>query len=140
MPRKKSTSQASSPAPVSNITYFSPADAEWVGFINIRLSDNQKLEFAAWWEKNDHLVGDAIEELLALGMKVAVSFDFQHDVFIVSVTGNLLIENPPSRASSTSRASSLREAYALVVFKHYVVAKGNYGNFRPKDSSFLSWG
>ncbi len=140
MARKSKTTSSPSNQPTDNIPYACTDKSDWAGFINIRLSDQQKLEFSAWWEKNQEAVFGALEELLSEGMKVSSSFDFQHGCFIVSLTGNLLLENPPSRATATSRAPSHVEAQALAVYKHFVVARGNYGNFRPKDSSFLTWG
>lgn len=140
MARKSKTSSPVKTPAVANIPYFSDTNSEWAGFINIRLSDDQKLEFGEWWTKNAAHVNDALEELLSQGMKLTTSFDFEHDCYIVSFTGNLLLEVPASRCSATSRAPSLAEAYALSVFKHYVVSKGNYGNFRPKTGTFMTWG
>ena len=117
-----------------------PDKAEWGGFINIRLSDDQKEDFFKWYEENPVGAGAMLDDLLALGAKVTLAFDARNECFIVSVTGALLADSPGVRFVSTSRASTMTEVVALTVWKHFLLVRGDYGNYRPRDNNFMSWG
>lgn len=140
MPAKKKTTVSVPPVRPSNQPYYLPSDAAWGGFINIRLDDNQKAEFLAWYEKNYEVVFPNLIDLLGSGIKATFSFDAEHDCFICAIQGALVGEAGNDRFVSTSRASSLVEVVALTVWKHTVLARGDYGNYRPKSGSFMSWG
>lgn len=140
MPRK-----AKSPAPpkepaIDRQPYLLDNDAPWGGFINIRLTDEQKDEFSSWYEENSEHVGSYFEEIIGAGIKASFSYDAEHECCVLAVTGALVSTTPGSRFCSTSRAATLADVTALTVWKHLVMARGDYGNYRPKDGSFMSWG
>ena len=114
--------------------------AKWGGFINIRLSDEQKAGFFAWCEKNPTVGGQLLDDMLGAGCKVTLAYDAEHEAYIVTVTGALVGEDPASRYASTSRAGTMNEVVALTVWKHFVLCDGEYGNYKPRDSSFMRWG
>lgn len=140
MATKKKTTSATSQTRPANQPYYLPSDASWGGFINIRLDDNQKAEFLSWYEKNYEVVNAAFVDMLGVGLKATFSFDAEHDCFICAIQGALVSEAGNDRFVSTSRASSLIEAIGLTVWKHTVLARGDYGAYRPKSGSFMSWG
>lgn len=137
--KKKITPSAVSTRPL-NQPYYLPSDAAWGGFINIRLDDNQKAEFLSWHEKNYEVINALFIDMLGSGLKATLSFDAEHDCFICAIQGALVAEAGSDRFVSTSRASTLIEVISLTVWKHTVLARGNYGLYRPKSGSFMTWG
>lgn len=140
MARKKAAAQAPKANPAIEQPYYLPADAPWGGFINIKLDDDQRAEFFTWLEVNAAHYPSAFDDLLGAGMKATFSFDAEHECYILSLQGALTGASPEQRFVSTSRAGTLNEVIALTVWKHFELAKGDYGNYRPKDSSFMKWG
>lgn len=140
MPRKPSTKKQAVETASPNQKYNLPNDAPWGGFVNIKLSDEQKDEFFTWVDANVKHYPGMFTDMLGDGLKVSFSFDAVHDCFICSIMGALMGSTPGSRFCSTSRAGTLAEVTALTVWKHYVLAQGDYGNYRPKDSTFMNWG
>jgi len=120
--------------------YHLENDAEWGGFINIRLDDEQAASFRAWYADSSVNVEAALDEMLGLGCKITFAFDGEHDCYICSVTGGLVGANRAHRYTSTSRASTYHEALGLTVWKHYVLCEGDYGNYSPKSQTFMKWG
>jgi len=137
-PAKKST--ASTEAPHPNQQYALPSDAPWGGFVNIRLSDEQKDQYFSWLRENAANASALFTDMLGSGIKATFSYDLEHSCFIVAVTGALMGGSPNTRFVSTSRSSDLADAISLTVWKHFILASGDYGNYRPKDSSFMMWG
>lgn len=117
-----------------------PDKAEWGGFINIRLSDEQKKDFFKWHGENSVGAGALLDDLVGAGAKVTLSFDCLNECYIASVTGALLADSPSVRFVSTSRASTMTEVVALTVWKHFFLVSGDYGSYRPRDMSYMSWG
>lgn len=110
------------------------------GFINIRLDDEQKREFYSWLEANAAHYSAAIDDMLGAGVKLTLAYDAEHQAYIVTVTGALVGSAPNKRFASTSRAGTLPEALALTVWKHTALTEGDYGNYSPKDSTWMTWG
>lgn len=140
MPTKKKSVSPPPITPPVNQPYYLPSDAEWGGFINIRLDDVQKAEFLSWYEKEYNSINAMYIDMLGQGIKSTMSFDAEHDCFICAVQGRLLSEAGNSRYVSTSRASTLIEVIGLTVWKHYFLARGDYGAYRPKSGQFMTWG
>lgn len=115
-------------------------DAEWGGFINIRLDDQQADAFRRWYSAGGVDVEAAVDEMLGLGVKLTLAFDGENDCYICSVTGGLVGANRSHRYTSTSRAGTYHEALGLTVWKHYVLCEGDYGNYSPRSQTFMKWG
>lgn len=140
MPPRKKTKVAELEQTSDVQPYLLPNDSPWGGFINIRLSEEQKLEFFAWDEENTQHVSAYFDEMLGAGIKASFSFDATNECYVLAVTGALMGTTPGSRFCSTSRGGTLAQVMSLTVWKHVILAKGDYGNYRPKDSSFMSFG
>jgi len=140
MPRKSNKPENENAAGKVKQPLSVPDKAEWGGFINIRLSDEQKEDFFSWYAENPVGAGAMLDDLLGAGAKVTLAFDAQNGCFIASVTGALLTDSPGVRFVSTSRASTMTEVIALTVWKHFLLVRGDYGNYRPRDNNFMSWG
>lgn len=141
MPRKKQTSPALD-TPEKNVQqgrFWLPNEARWGGFINIRLSDEQKEEFHGWMEANKAHIAGYLDDHLADGVKFGASYDRENECTVVTYTG-ALVANSNERYCCTSRAGSLDVAIALAVWKHEVLAQGDYGGFSPRTGDFLKFG
>jgi len=123
---------------VAHGIYYCDNEAVWGGFINIRLDDEQKAEFYAWLEGNSQHVSGYIEDLLAEEAKVSMVFDRENECFIVTVAGTL-VGGSSERYVTSSRAGTLPETLALTAWKHFVLADGDYGNYRT-NGTMMKWG
>lgn len=140
MSRKTKTTSSSAIPDKKHQPYHLETDASWGGFINIRLDDEQKDAFFAWYRSGGVDVEAAYDEMLGMGIKVTSAYDWENQCYIVSCTGGLVGANRDHRYTSTSRASTLHEALGLTVWKHYVLCEGDYGNYSPKTHTFMKWG
>lgn len=137
--------KAKSPSPPSQEAtshmqrYWLPNDADWGGFINVRLDEDQKEAFGLWFASGDVNITNEIDDLLGQGMKVGLSYDEENECYICTFTGRLL-DDFEHRYCSTSRAGTLPEVLALSVYKHTVLCGADYTDFLPKTGRKLSWG
>lgn len=140
MARSKRTTPSAEQKQTKEQQYYLPSDSKWGGFINIKLDDDQRAEFYTWLESNTAHYPAAFDDMLGDGLKATFSYDAEHECYILALQGALMGAAPTERFVSTSRAGTLGEVIALTVWKHSELAKGDYGNYRPKDSSFMKWG
>lgn len=119
--------------------YWLPNDAAWGGFINIRLDDEQKQTFFTWFADAGTAIHTLLDDVLIEGMKVAFAYDRENQCYIVTFTG-ALVGNSNERYCATSRAGTLTECLGLAVWKHFYLADGDYGNFKPKTGQLNNWG
>jgi hypothetical protein len=119
--------------------YHLPDNAGWGGFINVRLSDDQKSDFRKWIEENPDLYAKLLDDVLGAGMKISASYDAANQCYISTFTGRLVAESD-DRYCMTTRASTFWEVLALAVWKHYFVAREDYGRFRPRTGQFDNFG
>lgn len=140
MPRKpKSNGTAQTPHEIDRGVFYCPSDANWGGFINVRLSDDDKSVFESWRDQNHGETARMLDDLLGQGMKVSFSYDHENDCYICSFMGRLTSVSK-DRLCTVTRAGSLAEVIDLSVWKHYVVAGGDYGDFMPRSGTFAHWG
>jgi len=138
MARKKPTSKVP-PVEIQQGEFYCKSDAAWGGFINIKLSELQKGEFKLWYETTPDEAGLVLSEFLNQGGKLSVTFDREHDSYIVTYTGALM-GNSADRFAVSSRSSDLSEALAIMAWKHGYLAEGDYGNWRPFGNTMEHWG
>lgn len=111
--------------------------AEWGGFINVRVDDQQKLDFSSWYEENVNVSAQILEELLAAGMKVTLAYDAENDSWLCSFTGRLVADSP-DRFVTTTRAGSMAEVIALACYKHVYIVRGVYKRYSNNNKPL--WG
>lgn len=140
MARKPRSTKSTNPPQLKRQQYYLPNDAPWGGFINIKVDDDQKAEFYSWFEANGAHYPALFDDMLGDGLKASFSYDAEHQCYMLALQGALLGASPEERFVSTSRAGTLSEVIALTVWKHAELTRGDYGNYRPKDSSFMKWG
>jgi len=119
--------------------YYVDPKAPWGGFINIRVDDSQAAEFEKWWPDYRQEVWRSFDDLLGAGMKVSFAYDEENECYICSFTGKGW-EASTSRWCMTTRAGTLDESLALAMFKHFVLADGDWGDYLPKTGKKKQWG
>lgn len=127
MPRAKKN-----PATQNNDTPVQPRkpadDADWGGFINIAMADADKEAARQWIAAFSGEVESYLSDAIWSGFKYSVSADVSNECFIATFTGTPY-EGSSLRASLSARGVTHWEATALLVYKHYVLAEGNWGQF-----------
>lgn len=116
-----------------------PGEVAWGGFINIKMDDEARLTFQAWLEGNGAAFWSLLTDVLGDGMKYGASWDAENDCFIATFTGCGVSESA-ERYCLTARAGTFEECTALLVFKHDVLAAGDWGAYRPRTGTMMSWG
>lgn len=134
MPRKKGTGVPSSS---KTGTPVSAKDADWGGFINVRMTDDDKAKFALWEAENGRSLWTAFAELLGKGMKFSLAYDADGDFYLATFTaaGADLI-GIDLRCCLTARAPEWERSISLLIYKHEVMAEGDWGKYRPKSQTF----
>lgn len=92
----------------------------WVGFANVRLSDSDKENFAAW----DMEMDDCWEMLIARcveGYKFTVTYNEQNKSYVCSLTCNVK-RDPNAGYTLTGYAPDVATAMRVLVFKDEVLA------------------
>jgi hypothetical protein len=114
-------------------------EVDWGGFINVPIDDATKEVYASWLEAEGQYYWMMLSDTLAEGMKYSLAWDAENGCFIASFTG-CAVSVSASRFCMTARSDSLEDATSLLVFKHYVMAQGDWGSYRPRTRSFMTWG
>lgn len=139
MSRKPTQKQLDGGPAILRGKYWLPNDAKWGGFLNLRLSDEQKAEFYARWEDDRSFWWPVIDDLCGFGAKVAVTYDGENQCYICTITGALVLGSN-ERYCTTTRAGTLDEVFALAAWKHELAPNGDYADFKPKSGTFKQWG
>jgi len=141
MPRKSKSPevQKSEILVPNNRRFVCLPDAPWGGFINIRLSENQRNDFYEWEAANVAHVAGYHEDHLGEGIKSSFAYDEENQAYICTYTGRL-VDMVQSRYSVSSRSGTINQALALAVYKHEVLAAGDYIRFSGSVKEFLQFG
>lgn len=139
MARKKASGAKTSQQPVQQGPYWLASDAAWGGFLNVRLGEDTKQAFYEFCEACPGFAWQALDDFLAQGGKFGASYDLENQAYVVTLTG-ALVANSNERYCTTSRAGTFDEALALAMYKHDVLAQGDYSDFMPRTGTFKQWG
>lgn len=139
MPRKK-TRTGENPAPSHPVPrYFVDSDAPWGGFLNARLDAEGKERFNDWFADVGSKVWQLLDDAVSEGLKYSLAYDAENEAYIATLTGRLCL-SLKQRWAASARAGTWEEATALVLWKHFVLAEGNWDSFRPSRGDFMKWG
>jgi len=118
-----------------------PDDFDWGGFINVRISDEDKAAFDLWAAETESTMWVDFQELVAKGFKFSLSYDGKGDFYLATFTaaGRALI-GIDLRCCLTARAPEWEVAIHLLMFKHEVMARGDWGTYKPSDLRFANFG
>jgi len=133
---KNGTSEPRKPDPV-----VKASDVPWGGYVDLRLDEDDKQQFAVWSEAEQQSFWLDFVELLGKGFKFGLSYVMEDDCYLASFTahGERVI-GLNDRYCLTARAPTWEQAVMLLVFKHLVMARGNWGNFKPKSRKMERFG
>jgi hypothetical protein len=136
MPRaKKSDASKGAETKKNSIT----SEPEWGGFLNLRLTDEHKVLFDTWHEASQQTVGTLLDDAMIDGIKVSLAYDTENECYIATFTGSLIPAHN-TRYAASSRAGTYWEALALMCWKHFVLAEGNWFDYLPHSGTFKRWG
>lgn len=135
MPRAKKVDKPTSERPTST----KQIEPEWGGFLNLKLDDADRERFDAWLEEHGGRVGAFLDDALIAGLKFSLSNDAENECYIATLTG-LLIPSHNTRYAASARAGTVSEATALICYKHFVLAEGNWFDFLPHNGKLQRWG
>lgn len=112
-------------------TLLPDKDADWGGFVNIPVSEQDKEKFNAWFTENEAVLVDALSDLIFAGLKFSCVFDADNDCFIATLTGK---GSPglPLRMAMSARAGDYVTGVGLLLYKHFILADSDWGQFTPK--------
>lgn len=107
-----------------------PEDIAWGGFIDLKLSEEDKALFYKWSEEFQWTF---LEDVLADEMKVSFSYDENTDTYLCSLT-SVKHAGSGMRCVLTARADDWQKAAALALFKHFVLLESDWGRFTPSNN------
>lgn len=138
MPRAKKSGDESplkSPQPPRAV----PADADWGGYVNIRLSDDEKEAARLWIRENQVEVMQHLSDDLWDGFKFSLTADQPNQSFIATYTGSGW-SGSKLRCALSARGATWFEALALLIWKHHVYAEKDWGQFRSNGTKVDPFG
>lgn len=139
MPRKKSANGNAPGRDVAQGRLWAEPDAAWGGFLNLRLTDTEKSAFYQHCDNSPNWHWVELDEILSEGAKLSVAYDRVNESYVASLTGRLA-QCCPERMCATARAGTLDEAVALIVYKHVILADGDWSAYRPRTQTLYQWG
>lgn len=134
MPRGKRSDNAQTTKAAAK-TKTKKSDMVWGGYLNLRLTEEQKDQFEQYMLERAAEVCDRTDELLVVGFKISITFDAENDSYIASLTGALLPSMPDTLFCATARAETLARSWLLLVFKHFEIADGDWDDYLPRTNS-----
>lgn len=137
MARKRKSAPPADSSPVGR--YHIENTADWGGFINIRVNDDMRSVFTSWWGEHRTECWQALDDLMGEGMKVSLSYDNDNQCYSCAFTGRGW-ESSTKRWCMTTKAGTLDEVIALALWKHFELANGNWGDYRPDGTKKEVWG
>lgn len=100
---------------------------EWKGFVDIPLSESDKVRFKEWNVEADDILS-LIETAVTDGYKLSVTLDTRNSCYQASLTG---LAGAPANVGNTmsGRGGSPVKSLAVLMYKHFEIAQqGVWGN------------
>jgi len=140
MPRGKSKSNDKSKNnPNAGRKYYAEPDAPWGGYVDLKLDDDRRADFANWFQKTGQEAMAHVYDALIEGLVFSSRWDEANQCYLVTFTG-CGVSGSTERYVLTARSGEFSEALALLVYKHVVLMAGDWGDFRPRTGGLFSWG
>jgi hypothetical protein len=134
MPRNKGqnfTSPKKTGTPVKQDPY------DWGGFIDVRLTAEDKANFAIWSEDHAASMWTEFQEEIARGFKFSLSYDPKGDFYLACFTGaGEELIGIDLRCCLTARAPEWEQSILVLLYKHQELAHGDWGSYRPAQLGF----
>lgn len=111
-----------------------PEEIQWGGFLDLRLTSDEKAAFEDWAASFDWSI---IDDMLADELKLSISFDVGSSTYLASLT-SIKHAGANLRCVLTARASTWERSVMLVAYKHFVLLEANWETFTPTNGRFRS--
>jgi hypothetical protein len=105
-------------------------EMEWGGFVNVRLTDEEKDAFNLWLDGDGAKFWSYLVDTISNGFKFGVSWDTTNECFVATYTGQGLVSDD-RRYCLTARGGTMEKATALLVFKDLVLLRSDWGLYKP---------
>lgn len=112
---------------------------DWGGYIDVRMSGDEKELFIAWWEANVSEVFNWLIDILPTGLKLGMMWDGENQCYVASLNGKG-VSSQEKRYTLTARAGTFDEAFAVLCYKHYILLEQDWGNWKPSNKRKQDWG
>lgn len=141
MPRdtKHTTSQGQDSKKKQTKSTRKQDEVVWGGFINIRLTDENKADFERWFIAEQIRIWQYVEDALAQNLKISFSWDSENECYISSFIG-AGVDGSNERYCLPARSNRLDESIALLVYKHVVICDCDWGGYMPRTGTVNNWG
>ena len=106
---------------------------EWHGIVRVPFTAEDKEGFDKWMSTVD--VADMIQELVSGDYKLTLSYDNRNDAYLCSISC-YDASSPNYKHTMISRAASTLTVLHLAIYKHFVVANGEWHSDEPEDIMF----
>lgn len=131
MPRGKRKADASPTRDVNaSRLYYCASEAPWGGYVNLRVSEDERQDFDDWTVEEAASLGRYLETATVEGLKLSVTYDAENSSYIATFTG-AGCHGDKARYCLTARSSDLTEAINLLLYKHLVLLDGDWGAYAP---------
>lgn len=138
MPRGKKSQDSNSPSK-SLQPRAVPASADWGGYINIRLTDEEKDDARSWIAEHQTEIFKYLTDDTWEGLKFSLSADVENQSFVATYTGAGWVGSK-LRCALSARAGTWFEALGLLVYKHHVLASGDWGQYKTNGEKVDPFG
>lgn len=131
MPRKQRDRNTSARVDVNaSRRYFCPTDADWGGYINLRVAEEERMDFDGWRVEEAANIAEYWQQALVDGLKFSVTYDAENSAYIATFVG-AGCKADKARYSLSARGADLFEATELLLYKHMVLLDGDWSGFNP---------
>lgn len=135
MPRERKQTGKNARADVNaNRPYYCASDAAWGGYVNLRVTEDERSDFDGWFIEEEANLSDMLAQAIVDGLKVSVSYDAENSSAIATFTGAGCIGDK-ARYVLTARNADWWSAIALLLYKHHVLLDADWGRFRPANGT-----
>lgn len=118
----------SKPQPIDQ--HYKPVkDAQWGGFVNIHMSEDDKRDFRLWQDQAVTEIGSLIGDVVRSGITLSLTYDAQNWCYVCSLTGSGWL-NSGFRQTLTSRGGTYQDSIELALYKHLVMAEEDWGQYK----------
>ena len=100
---------------------------EWVGYLNVNLTDIQDKEFDVWAGMQSIKMSD-LDILLNNGYKVSLNWDAYHSGVAVTLFANSP-KLPRAGYALTAWSGDVETALLLLFYKHYIICEEDWERF-----------
>lgn len=116
----------------------SAAAREKGGYINIELDEDERKECREWLA-DPAVAANGLQQLVDDKYQVKLSYDAGNDCYVAYVSGHWKLNKPDSEWTLVGRGSTVDKALGQALFKHYVVAKGSWEEFKERPTRDQNW-